>query len=109
MKLKEIILLSSLIIIVGYIPIPKALDNKGIAMNEEKKRVYVEKLPIQTYEEYLRLNRFVLNQYLNLEEDSEGEVFLRDSTKIKYSFRDRYIYEVIVNIKKPFLEVLEFN
>jgi len=104
MKLKEIVLLSSLVIITGCMNMPKSLTSEGLEMTKEETKIYVDKLPIQTYEEYLALNTFVLDKYLDLEEDSRGEVFLRDGTEIKYTIDDEFIYEVITNNKKPFLE-----
>ena len=73
-------------------------------MREEQQRVYIDKFPIQTYEEYLALDRFVLDKYLPIGADkSSGTVFLKDGTKITY-YVDKIIVETIVNAKDPFIE-----
>jgi hypothetical protein len=78
-------------------------------MREEQQRVYVDKFPVQNYEEYLALDKFTLDKYLPVGADKNNGTgfltfFLRDGTKITYTIDDDLIYEVITNVKQPFIE-----
>jgi len=75
----------------------------------EQQRVYVDKFPVQNYEEYLALDKFTLDKYLPVGADKNNGTgfltfFLRDNTKITYTIDDDLMYEVITNVKQPFVE-----
>ena len=76
---------------------------------KEQQKVYVDKFPIQSYEEYLALDKFVLDKYLPIGADKNNGTgfltfFLRDGTKITYTIDDDYMYEVITHVSQPFIE-----
>jgi len=76
---------------------------------KEQQKVYVDKFPIQSYKEYLALDKFVLDKYLPIGADKNNGTgfltfFLRDGTKITYTIDDDYMYEVITHVSQPFIE-----
>jgi len=76
---------------------------------QEQQRVYVDKFPVQNYEEYLALDKFTLDKYLPVGADKNNGTgfltfFLRDNTKITYFIDNELIVETIVNDKHPFIE-----
>lgn len=78
-------------------------------MREEQQRIYVDKFPVQTYKEYLALDKFVLDKYLPVGADKNNGTgfltfFLRDGTKITYTIDDDLLYEVVTHNSQPFVE-----
>ena len=104
-QIKNIVLLSSLALFTACVDQNSINLTNEKKMKEEQQRVYIDRFPVQTYEEYLALDKFTLDKYLPQGVNHHnGTVYLKDGTKIKYNFNDRYISETITNIKKPFIE-----
>lgn len=85
--------------------------NKLLPLEEKKKENSVREvatldlseMPIQTYEEYTQLKKFVLEKYIKSQNArSSGIAYLKDGTKIKYYFGAKYIAETISHLKYPF-------
>lgn len=97
----------ALVLTIGCVSTSKI--EKEEQMKKEQQRIYVDKFPIQSYEEYLALDKFVLDKYLPIGADKNNGTgflifFLRDGTKITYFIDNELITETIVNDKQPFIE-----
>jgi len=108
MYCRQIILsVMTLVMIIGCVSTSNIEKEKQ--MREEQQRVYVDKFPVQNYEEYLALDKFTLDKYLPVGADKNNGTgfltfFLRDNTKITYFIDNELIVETIVNDKHPFIE-----
>jgi hypothetical protein len=85
------------------------VEKKKESKVREKATIDISKMPIQTYEEYIKLKKFVLGKYIKELNStlSSGVAYLKDGTKIKYYFDKREVSESIYHIKKPFVEVMK--
>lgn len=87
------------------------VDQNSINVKKEKEMreeatLDISKMPIQTYEEYIELKRFVLEQYIeNQNAKKRGIAYLNDGTKIEYSDGKSEVSESIFHLKRPFVEV----
>ena len=111
MYYKKIVLsIVSLVILTGCISTSQL--EKERQMREEQQRVYIDRFPVQTYEEYLALDKFTLDKYLPQGVNNHnGIVYLKDGTKIYYIINfnnsNDYIQETIFSAKNPFVETLK--
>jgi len=103
-NIKKMLMLSVLIVLSACINQAKVKIKEEIKM--EEKSLDIREMPLQTYEEYVKSNMFMLEKYIKREKrmDGSGVAYLEDGTKIKYSFDDKYISENITNKKYPFIE-----
>lgn len=67
----------------------------------------ISQMPIQTYEEYIKLKKFVLEKYIKEANSTRtsGVAYLSDGTKIEYSFDKSEVAESIFHLNKPFVEI----
>jgi len=88
-------------------------EKAGVSLIEKENSVRevatidISKMPIQTYEEYIQLKKFVLEKYIKEANNTRtsGIAYLKDGTKIKYAFDKSDISESIYHLKKPFVEI----
>lgn len=75
----------------------------------EEATIDISNLSIQTYEEYIKLKKFVLEKYIKEANNTRtsGVAYLMDGTKIKYAFDKNNVSERILHLKTPFVEVLK--
>lgn len=104
MYCKQMVLsIVSLVILTGCISTLHI--EKENQMREEQQRVYINRFPVQTYTEYLALNKFTLDKYLPQGVNRQnGTVYLKDGTKITYYIDNELETEIIMNVKEPFIE-----
>jgi len=106
-QIRNIVFLSSLVLFTACV------DQNSINVKKEKEMreeatLDISKMPIQTYEEYIELKRFVLEKYIeNQNAKKRGIAYLNDGTRIKYSLNKRNFSERILSLRKPFGEVLK--
>jgi len=83
---------------------------------EHENIIDISQVPLQTYEEYVQAKKFMLEKYImqnkykhyfNSDDSTSGVAYLKDNTKIAYSFSKEYISEGILNRKYPFVEVVK--
>lgn len=104
-QIRNIVLLSSLVVFTACV------DQNNINVQKEKEMrekatIDISKMPLQTYEAYIKLKRFVLEKYIPVESKSAtGIGYLADGTKIKYYFDSKNVAETITHKKRPFREV----
>ena len=71
----------------------------------EEKSLNIKEMPLQTYEEYVKSDRFMLEKYIKREKrmDGSGTAYLEDGTKIEYDYDSKYCAENITSKKYPFV------
>ena len=103
--MKKMILLSTLALFTACV------DQNNINVTKEKEMreeatLDISKMPLQTYEEYIELKRFVLAKYIeNQNAKKRGIAYLNDGTRIEYSDGKSEVSESIFHLKRPFGEV----
>lgn len=102
LTLGVLILLTACVGEQGNIAVPVKEKKKENSVREEA-TLDLSEMPIQTYEEYTQLKKFVLERYIKSQNArSSGIAYLNDGTKIKYYFGEKYIAETISHFKYPF-------
>ena len=74
----------------------------------EEATLDISKMPLQTYEEYIKVKKFVLEKYIQEANNtrSSGVAYLNDGTKIKYYFDSKDVAETITHKKRPFIRII---
>ena len=81
---------------------------------EHENIIDISQMPLQTYEEYIKAKKFMLEKYImqdkykhyfNSDDSTFGVSYLKDNTKINFYHDNKYITETISNKKYPFVEV----
>lgn len=93
-----------------------SLSVKKEKVMEKENIIDVSQMPIQTYEEYTKVNKFMLEKYIVQDKyknyfyadgSTVGVAYLKDGTRIAYSFSKEYISEELTNKKHPFKRVIK--
>ena len=105
--MKKMILLSTLALFTACV------DQNNINVTKEKEMreeatLDISKMPLQTYEEYIKVKKFVLEKYIQEANNtrSSGVAYLNDGTKIKYYFDSKDVAETITHKKRPFIRII---
>ena len=105
-QIKSIVLLSIFALFTACV------DQNSINVQKEKEMreeatLDISSLPIQTYEEYIKLKKFVLEKYIpKANKSATGIGYLADGTQIKYYFDSKDVAETITHNKRPFIRVM---
>jgi len=101
-QIRNIVLLSTFALFTACV------DQNSINIKKrEEATLDIRKMPLQTYEEYIKVKRFALEKYIPVASKSAtGIGYLNDGTKIKYYFDSKDVAETITHKKRPFIRVM---
>ena len=102
-KMKIILMLNSLVVFTACVNQIEVKVKEELKMEENS--LNIKEMPLQTYEEYVKSDRFMLEKYIKREKrmDGSGVAYLEDGTKIEYDYDSKYCAENITSKKYPFV------